>query len=276
MGYKTILVHVDAGQKCPRRLALASELANSFDAHLVGLFVESDVPVPPHAAALAGSMFREKVAEIQRESINAAEKTFHAHARSSGDSPAEWRSAVGDPATLFSLHARYADLVVIGQTNAEDATREGPDFPAQVLMAAGRPVLLVPYAGRFPTVGKRVLVCWSGTRESTRAVTDALPLLKRAEHVRVATFNPERGSHGDVPGADIGLFLARHGVKIEVSEYHSRELDVGSQILSRSMDLACDLIVMGGYGHSRLRELVLGGVSRTLLESMTVPVLMAH
>src|SRR5690606_4452572 len=151
-------------------------------------------------------------------------------------------------------------------------------FPADFVMRCGRPVLLVPYAGRFEAVGRRVLVAWDAGREAARAVRDALPLLKRAEHVEVVSFNPDRpgARHGPIPGADLAAYLARHDVKVHVSQQHGDDIEVGEQILSRAADLHSDLIVMGAYGHSRLRELALGGATRTLLASMTVPVLMSH
>lgn len=276
MSYKTILVHINNGRRCEVRLELGARLARTMDAHLVGLYAETQFQMPPHAAALAGVNFQAGIDEARRESIAAAERTFQAHMKRNDDLKTEWRSSTLDAVSAVSLHARYADLAVIGQANAEDGSNLDTDFPERLLFASGRPLLIVPYAGRFPTLGEKVLVCWSATRESTRAVTDALPLLKRAKQVHVATFNPGRGAHGQIPGADIGLFLTRHGVKVEVSEYRAKDLDVGSQILSRAADLASDLIVMGGYGHSRVQELFLGGVSRTMLEAMTVPVLMSH
>jgi nucleotide-binding universal stress UspA family protein len=139
-------------------------------------------------------------------------------------------------------------------------------------------VLFHPYAGDFPTVGKRVLIAWDAGREAARAASDALPLLRRADAVEVAVFDPQRArrNHGAQPGADIALFLARHGVKVSVHTQSGAGYDVGAQILSRAADTSADLIVMGAYGHARVRELVLGGVTRTVLEAMTVPVLMSH
>jgi nucleotide-binding universal stress UspA family protein len=142
-------------------------------------------------------------------------------------------------------------------------------------MSAGRPVLMVPYAGRFPDTGKRVLIAWNAGREAARAVTDAMPLLSKAQSVEVVAFG-EGGDHGEVPGADLALFLARHGVKATAARQHAPGVDIGNQILSRAADVNADLIVMGAYGHSRLRELALGGATRSVLDAMTVPVLMAH
>lgn len=276
MSYKTILVHIDDAKRCPVRLAPGTSLARTFGAHLVALYAESQFKIPGHAAALAGTAYVSSVAENRHASVTAAERAFRAHAQLNGDVQMEWRSTGTDPVSSVSLHARYADLNVIGQADAEDGSTLELDFPERLLLSAGRPLLIVPYAGDFTSTGERILICWSATRESTRAVTDALPLLQRASHVHAAAFNPTHGAHGQIPGADIGLFLARHGVNVEVSDYRVPDMDVGGQILSRAMDLASDLIVMGGHGHPRVHELILGGVSRTLLASMTVPVLMSH
>ena len=121
-----------------------------------------------------------------------------------------------------------------------------------------------------------MLVAWNASREATRALTDSIPLLREAETVHVIAFDPAAAPHGEVPGADIGLYLARHGIKVTVSQQTAPDVDVGNQLLSRAADLNADLIVMGAWGHSRLHELVMGGVTQTILRSMTVPVLMSH
>jgi nucleotide-binding universal stress UspA family protein len=142
----------------------------------------------------------------------------------------------------------------------------------------GRPVLVVPYVGELKDVAQNVMVCWSATREAARAVTDALPLLQRAQKVTVLSANP-RGSaqgHGESPGSDIALYLARHGVRAEASRTAAQDVDVGNLILSCAFDAGAGLIVMGAYGHSRVREIVLGGTTRTVLSSMTGPVLLSH
>jgi nucleotide-binding universal stress UspA family protein len=136
----------------------------------------------------------------------------------------------------------------------------------------------VPYAGQFERVGERVLVAWNASRESTRAINDALPLLKNAAMVTVLAVNPKHGieGHGDVPAADIALHLARHGVKAEAAHTIAKDISEGDALLSYAADLGVDLIVSGGYGHSRAREMVFGGVTRTLLQEMTVPMLLSH
>lgn len=205
-----------------------------------------------------------------------AEAELNQQASAAGLRNVEWRSAIDDPVDAMTLHARYADLVVVGQTDPSGNLQVAADFPERLVLAAGRPVLILPYVGRFATIGKRILIAWKPSREATRAVTDAIPFLQRADNVHVMAMNPKAGEYGTVPGADIGLYLARHGVRVEVKMDYGAEVDVGNELLSRAADLGADLIVMGGYGHSRLKELVLGGATRTILESMTVPVLMSH
>lgn len=277
MSYKTILVHLDAGKRVAERVAIASKLADTFDAHLTGLFALSAPRMPSYALAEAGSVVIEAEARYRAEAAQNAETAFRAAAARSVRST-EFRGTARDALTATQLSARYADLVVAGQPDADGNDGVTPDFAEELVLSAGRPVLFIPYAGHFPELGRRVLVAWNTGREAARAVSDALPLLTRASIVQVVAFDPRKGGadHGDIPGADIALLLARHGVKVSVAQQQSEEVDVGNQILSRAADMQSDLIVMGAYGHSRLRELVLGGVTRTLLDTMTVPVLMSH
>jgi nucleotide-binding universal stress UspA family protein len=278
MSYQTILVHVDNGPRAPVRVGLACRLARRFDAHLVGLHALTVVKLPGYArvAVEGGAPLGEYQAKLAADSARAAKELFERAVNAAGVAKYEWRESRGDAAAVAPIHARYADLVVIGQPHAADASGVEPDFAERLLLSGGRPLLIVPYAGEFGDVGKRALVAWNASREAARAVTDAIPLLREAQGVQIVAFDPEGAAHGEIPGADIGLYLARHGIKVTVSQQTAPDVDVGNQLLSRAAELGSDLIVMGGYGHSRLRELVLGGVTRTLLGSMTVPVLMSH
>ena len=275
--YKSILVHYDAGKTAPVRLETAIEIAGTFGSHIACLYALSAVPIPSYAYD-ATQLMREAQHRIRTEMLQDARRGYDESLRRTGFDRAEWRTSESDVQDAVALHARYADLVVIGQQNPEWPSGVNQDFERRAPLAAGRPVLVVPYAFERRPVGHRVLVAWNASREAGRAVSDALPLLKRAGHVHVVAFQPEKSSaaHGAEPGADIALYLARHGVKVTVSRYDAPDVDIGNQLLSRAFDLSADLIVMGAWGHSRLREFVLGGVTRTLLETMTVPVLMAH
>jgi nucleotide-binding universal stress UspA family protein len=272
MSYKTIVVHLDNRPRRAERLALAFTLAARFDAHLVALFALEASRIPSYALAEAGDVVREIETRHRAEAARAAEAEFRqAERRAAGK--AEWRLSVGDALQAVRLSARYADLVIAGQPEPEDPL--GRAFAGELVLGAGRPVLFVPYAGRFADAGKRVLVAWNASREAARAVSDALPILTRAESVEVVAFEPG-GDHGENPGADIARSLARHGVKATAARDAGRGVDIGARILSRAADSSADLIVMGAYGHSRLLELALGGATRSLLDAMTVPVLMAH
>jgi nucleotide-binding universal stress UspA family protein len=277
MSFKTILVHLDHRPRSSERLALAFGLAERFDAHLVGLFAPGTARLPSYARAEGGPLLRELLDKRRAEILGEAEAGFRKIAQRNGKDRSEWRTADAEPAVAMRLSARYADLIVAGQPEAGDEG-ELQGLADELVLSAGRPVLFAPYAGRFATVGKRVLVAWDGGREAARAVSDALPFLQTADNVEVAVFDPERAAHrhGEQPGADIGLYLARHGVKVQVARQSGAGFDVGSQILSRAADTGADLIVMGAYGHARVRELMLGGVTRTMLEAMTAPVLMSH
>ena len=276
MSYKTILVQVDLGRRCAARVEVAIRLARQHDAHLVALHALAPFEPPGYVMAEMGPTIIEAQKHAAAIEMARTEGEFNKQVSAAGLRNFEWRSAVDDPVDATTLHARYADLVVIGQADASDGSNTAADFPERLVLAAGRPVLILPSAGSFPSIGKRILVAWNPSREATRAVTDSIPLLRLADKVHVMAVNPRRGDHGSLPGADIGLYLARHGVQVEVKTDQGAEIDVGNELLSRAADLDVDLIVMGGYGHSRLKEWVLGGATRTVLESMTAPVLMSH
>jgi len=276
MTYKTILVHVDAGKRCATRVGIAARLARQFDAHLVGLNALTRYAIPAYAVAGTAGMIEDLQQRAAAEQRAQAEAMFRRASATENLRGVEWRDSDADAVEAVALHARYADLVIIGQPEAGDDSGVEENFAASAVLAAGRPVLMVPYAGEFRRLATRVLVAWDARRESTRALTDALPLLRAASKVHIITFDARGDGHGEVPGADIGLYLSRHGVAVEVRIDQSADIDVGNALLSRAADLDCDLLVMGGYGHSRLQQLVMGGVTRTLLESMTLPVLMSH
>ena len=276
MSYKTILVHMDNSARASACLDIAVRLARRHNAHLVGLHALTRVELPSYALAVAGDTILEFQKRMGNESAGRAEAVFRKTIEREALPSAEGRFSFDDATEAVSLHARYADLIVLSQPDPSGEGSVTSEFAPLVTLRAGRPVLMVPYIGSFDTLGRHPLVAWNTTRESTRAVTDAIPLLQLADTVSVIVFNPRAQDHGQIPGADIGLFLARHGVRVEVSHYNAEDIDAGNQLLSRAADLGSDLIVMGSYGHSRLQEMVMGGVTRTILESMTVPVLMSH
>ncbi|MFN7087336.1 MAG: universal stress protein [Burkholderiales bacterium] len=277
MAYKTILVHLDAGERCAARVEAAVQLACRHDSHLIGLNALSVNELSDYVLTGAGSAplieFRKRAAA---EQAARAEAVFARAVTLAGLTKTEWRTSTRDAVDAVTLHARYADLLVLGQPEAPRTSGVAAGFAEYVTLAAGRPVLMIPRAGSFATIGRRVLVGWNASREATRAITDAIPLLQQADVVQILAFNPRPDEHGALPGADIGLYLARHGVRVDVKVDHTKDIDVGNELLSRAADLDADLMVMGAYGHSRLKELVMGGASRTVIDTMTMPVMLSH
>ena len=282
MTLKDILVHLDDTPRCATRLGIAAGLAVKHDAHLVGLHV-IDIPSVNYfygAAMPFVPISPEKIVERIRAEAEQNAAPVEAAFRACLDRNAirgEWRLVEGSAPAMVSLHARYADLCVVGQPNPYEPL-DGDPVTVTVVMTSGRPVLAVPFAGAFPTVGERVLVAWNASREAARAVNDALPLLGGAKQVTVLAINPQRGvgEHGGVPAADIALHLARHGLKAEAAHTVAKDISEGEALLSYAADIGADLIVAGAYGHSRARELIFGGVTRTLIAEMTAPVLLSH
>ena len=281
MAYKNLMVVLDADESSRERISYAAALAARFEAHLVGLYLTVSSLTRDEYALLDIGILDISFFSDPAKSREETEKTralFEEVTARQGVS-AEWRTASGYPAGMAAMHGRYADLIVMGQLDAYDSQagllRARPE---EVTMLAGRPVLVVPFTGHFERLGARVLVGWDASREAARAVRDAMPLLARAEAVTVLTIDAEQSpfGHGEIPGADIALYLARHGVNAEVERTVSAGIGVGNTLLSRAADYEANLLVMGAYGHSRVRELLLGGVTRTVLTSMTLPVLMSH
>jgi nucleotide-binding universal stress UspA family protein len=279
MSYKTILVHVDETERAQERIRIAAQLALTHQAHLIGAATTGISRFLFQNAILAehDPKVEEHLTLLKRR----AESALHAFGpviQKFGVTAYETRIVDDEAADGISLQARYSDLVILGQADPEHRVPSLPaDFPEYVVLNAGRPVLIVPYAGTFDKVGRRILVAWDASMEATRAVTAAIPLLKHAAQVDIVLFNPvsRHDENGEQPGANIALFLGRHGIKVEVTQQRT-DIDIGNSLLSVANDLASDMIVMGGYGHSRFRELLLGGATRTILKSMTVPVWMVH
>jgi len=283
MAYKDLLVVLDEDPRSRERIVIAAALAERFGAHLVGLYVKVGREPPGRFDHFNGytPVFRALYRDIEENIRAQAEATRLVFEDIVGRQSlsAEWRSTSGYPAEEVAVHGRYADLIILGQLDPDDPW--SPllhPYPEEVALLAGRPILLVPYAGAFEQIGRRVLVGWDASREATRALNDAMPLLATASSVTVITVDaePSRDSHGEVPGADIALHLARHGVTAQVEQTVSAGIGIGDTLLSRASDLEADLLVMGAYGHSRVRELLLGGATRTVLASTTLPVLMSH
>lgn len=275
MNYKTILVHTDYGKRTAVCIEVAIRMAMQYEAHLIALYTREPFILPADLIQ-AGEEIIKAQEKFAAEEMARVKAVYNNQASSMGFKNTEWRYALGYPVDTVAKQARYADLVVVGQPDSSDKTNMTKDFTAELVLAVGRPVLILPYTGSFLNIGSRILIAWNASREAVRAITDALPLLKRADSVNLITLSSKHDAQSHIPADDIVLYLSRHGVHVEVSKDHVTDIDVGNAILSCAADLNSDLLVMGGYGRSRLREWVLGGATRTILESMPVPVLMSH
>jgi nucleotide-binding universal stress UspA family protein len=250
-------------------MRLAETLASRHDATLSGAYAATPAAL---SGALAfgesSGMLAAAAAEIDAENVRRARAHFdHAGLGRRAD----WRELAGDaPVPAFVRAALTTDLLVLGQYDRSDpGGRIVPsDFAESVLIGSGKAAIVVPCAGDFAGLCESVLIAWKPTRESARAVAAALPLLQTAQNVHVAAWG------GDPH--EVESWLLRHGVTPTLHREPDAGRETGEMILSRAADLGADLVVMGCYGHSRARELVLGGASRTIIDSMTVPVLMAH
>ncbi|HST73834.1 MAG TPA: universal stress protein [Acetobacteraceae bacterium] len=280
MALKDILVQVDGTAQSAVRLDLAAGLARQHAAHLTALHVIDPILNDPmlYGDASGLAVLIDQARGEAQQAAGEIETRFRERLRSDGIA-GEWRLSEGRTADAVLLHARYADLVVLGQQDPDNPRLSGwGAVIEQTLFASGRPLLIVPYAGQFETIGRNVLIGWSATRESARALADALPLIATADNATVLAIDPRGGlaGHGEVPAADIALHLARHGIKVTAAHTASGGVSPGDVLLNYATDNDTDLLVIGGYGHSRVRELVMGGVTRTILQRMTIPVLMSH
>lgn len=282
MSYKTILVHVDESKHIDVRIRVAARIANDENGHVVGVATTGIAKFLNEAvAANPSNLVMAPFVDTLRGRARIALEKFDNIVKRVNTQSYEERFIDDAAAQGFCMQAMYADLVVIGQTDPnEKSMTAGPDFPEYVVMNSHCPNLIVPHSSEATSVGKKILVAWDGSLAAKRSVLGALPLLKRAPNVDLAIFSPaEPWTHAKEErqqGADIALFLARHGVLTHVRAQVSSHNGIGSDLLALAADLKSDLLVMGCYGHSRVSEMLFGGVSRLVLQSMTVPVLMCH
>ncbi|RJG00103.1 universal stress protein [Noviherbaspirillum saxi] len=278
MSYKTILVHVDESIRAGERIKLAAAVAMTEKAHLIGTAMTGASRYLVQARMLTelDPNLRTHL-DFLRQRARRGLEDFDVTARKLGLDSFEKRLVDDEAGAGICLQARYADLVVIGQNDPNEISPVVmPDFAQYVVLNCARPVLLVPHTGRFDNIGNQVLIAWDASMEAARAVTSALPLLQRAQQVDVVIFNARAsGSPGMPPGTEIVHYLRRHEIRAELLQRRA-DGPVGEAVCALASDTGADLIIMGGYGHARFRELVLGEVTRTLLASATIPVLMSH
>ena len=274
---KDIVVNLSLGGSRDHAAEFAVSAAATLDAHLAGLAFTYEVFFPAFELAPVPA----DLIEMQRkenEGLSAAAiDRFNELARRNGISAEARNIQAGSSAApdTFARIARRFDLSIVSQPRP-DSSGSDAMFVEAALFGSGRPVLVIPYIQTTGLKLERVMVCWDGSRSAARATADALPLLAKAGTTEVVTVTDGSADEDEIPGIDLAKHLARHGIDVELKRLVRGDIDNVDVILSHAADISADLIVMGGYGHSRLREFVLGGVTRGLLKSMTAPTLMSH
>lgn len=279
MPLKTILVHVDDSRHAHKRIDMAVRLARENQAHLIGLATTGVAQYLYESMAMsAGDTNIVPYLDLFRKRAEKSLDHFKASVQRFSDISVETRFIDDEALGGVSLHARYADLVVLGQFDPEEANLAGQGpLPEYVAMNGGSAVLLLPYSSMIAGMGERVLIAWNGSPEAKRAVHYALPILQRAKFVQIVSYTPatQIQLYGEQPASDLAAYLAHHGIEAHTIQEETVS-DVGEALLSLAADLSCDLLVMGCYGHARMREILLGGATRKVFESTTIPVLLSH
>ena len=266
MCLKNVLVHLDSSHHSSSRLDLAIGLAQKHQAHLTALYIITHPYYEPQHVDT-----EEKTAQVQAE-FNAKIGTAGVNAELL---TVDWKVTGVGVSEVINLHAHYSDLVIVGQTDHDSQDRDTPaDLPERVVLGAGRPVLIVPYAGSHTDFGTRVLVAWKSGREASRAVNDAIPLLAKADVVHILDVNPADPAINE--SERLCAHLACHDIKAKAEQSLASGISVGDVLLNRASDEGIDLMVMGAYTHTRLGGQTLGDVARHILNHMTVPVFMSH
>ncbi len=275
MSIADILVYIDPEESNSEALAAAMSLADRHSAHLTALYVIAPAYIPSYAgieSSLSAAALREIEDRNQNRAIEAKRKFDEVVMPWEGK--ISWMEISGEPESVAVDMARNFDLVVM-PTPGEDSMHSRLDHVFErVSIASGRPILRIPANYSGGEIGRRVMVAWKNSRESTRAVHDAMPFLTSADNVTIATVNPPKDV--DVPCAELAEHLSRHGVQVEVESAFAYRHDVGKQILTLATTFESDLLVMGLYGQPRVAEIVLGGASRHIVQNTTIPVLFSH
>ena len=269
MTFRSALVHLLDGTSSAAVLAATKSLASRFPLTIAGLHVREPI-VQSYIGfgEIPAELFEQWRATLEQEAAGAV--AAFAASGLAGSA----RIVEGETVAALARSSRSADLVIIGQTDPNTTRASRSDVPDDLVFALAAPLLVIPYIGAAPTFGSAITIAWNDTREAFRAVREALPLLAAAKSVHVVSIDD--GDHPVAGVAELIAWLATHNIGATPKRVVTTDGDVGGMLLSTIADLGSDLIVMGAYGHSRLREFILGGATRDILRQMTVPVLLAH
>ena len=279
MEFKNILIHLDHSSGCRNRLEIAFELARDFDARITGLFVVPDYVVPSYVEA---QISVDVITDVTEKALARAEDSMAIYQKLADEAGVSMEGQVleGQVIPILREHSKYSDLLLLGQDQPDDPDNASYGLADSLLFEGACACIVVPHSGKLSTPGKRVLLTWNASRESARALREALPLLSRAETVVVLSSEPDDGDSSTAGGhphaRELTKFLKSHGIEAISSGISDPDMSVTDAIIGQAADMNADLIVMGAYGHTRLREIILGGVTRDLLKQAPMPLLLAH
>jgi nucleotide-binding universal stress UspA family protein len=278
MPIKDLLVHLDQTPASEARLQAAMTLARRLEAHVTGLYLIAE----PFLRGMVGHHMPDQIVREHLQHAEAEAESVLAAARAAAEGHGVELDLVRESGPLDRLpvllarHARHTDLTIVGQPDLEGGGVDDRQLIEAAFMDSGHPALVIPRAGPATLPPRRAIVAWDGSREAARAAGDAIPLLQSAELVLILVVDARDTGGGALPGSELAVHLARHGVKAEARQVPSAGTSVTRVLLAQARDEAADLLVMGGYGHSRVREMLFGGTTRTFLDQATTPVLLAH
>ena len=279
MDIKSLLLHLDHSEGCANRLQIACEIAREFDARVTGLFVVPDYIVPSYVEA---QISVDLISDVTEKAVARAEQALENYRSRAAEAGVELDARVieGQIIPVLREHSKYADLMLLGQDQPDDPDNASYGLADALLFEGGCACLIVPHSGKLSAPGKRILLTWNASREAARALREAMPFLGRAEQVVVLSSEPEQDdasiARGHPHADELARYLNLHGIDSVSSGISDPNVSPSDAIAGQAADMNADLIVMGAYGHARLREIILGGVTRDLLKLSTVPLLLAH
>ncbi len=279
MEIKNLLLHLDHSKGCRNRLEIAFGLARDFEAKILGLFVVPDYVVPSYVEA---QISVDLITDVTEKAIARAEETLVDYRKLAEKAGVEMDAQVveGQVIPILREHTKYTDLLLLGQDQPDDPDNASYGLADALLFEGACACVVVPHSGKLAVPGKRILVTWNASRESARALHEAMPFLHRAEEVVVLSSEPDGAdseiARGHPHAQELANFLESHGIESTSSGIADVDMSTSDAILGQAADMKADLIVMGAYGHTRLREIILGGVTRDLLKRTPVPLLLAH
>ena len=279
MEFKNILIHLDHSSGCQNRLNIAFELARKFDAQLTGLFIVPDYVVPSYVEA---QISVDLITDVTEKAVAKARDRLAGYQKLADDAGVKMEAHVveGQVIPILREHTKYSDLLLLGQDQPDDPDNSSYGLADALLFEGACACVVVPHSGKLDAPGKRVLLTWNASRESARALREAMPFLTRAETVVVLSSEPDDGdsqtARGHPHAQELERLLKSHGIESVSSGISDPDISATDAIIGQAADMNADLIIMGAYGHARLREIILGGVTRDLLKSSPVPLFLAH